>query len=94
MRANGESVGGSYIFDNGFVGAAVSQFNSLYHIPGLDGATNNTRIDMQQTKLTVAVTDAQLAQPRSIFGAISQRMNADALPTGSTVDGFESTPLA
>jgi iron complex outermembrane receptor protein len=52
MRSNGESVGGSYIFDNGFVGAAVSQFNSLYHIPGLDGATNNTRIDMQQTKVT------------------------------------------
>ena len=52
MRANGESVGGSTIFDNGFVGAAVSQFKSLYHVPGLDGATNNTRIDMQQTKVT------------------------------------------
>jgi iron complex outermembrane receptor protein len=52
MRSNGESVGGSYIFDSGFVGAAVSQFNSLYHIPGLDGATNNTRIDMRQTKVT------------------------------------------
>ncbi|MBN8964783.1 MAG: TonB-dependent receptor plug domain-containing protein, partial [Rhizobiales bacterium] len=52
MRSNGESIGGSYLFDGGFVGLALSQFNSLYHVPGLDGASANTRIDMGQTKVT------------------------------------------
>ena len=51
-RNNGESIGGSYVFNNGFVGVAVSQFDSLYHIPGIDGAASNTRIDMRQTKVT------------------------------------------
>jgi iron complex outermembrane receptor protein len=51
-HSNGESIGGSYLFDGGFVGAAISQFNSLYYVPGLDGAGANTRIDMGQTKVT------------------------------------------
>ena len=33
VRSDGQSVGGSYIFDQGFVGVAVSQFNSLYRHP-------------------------------------------------------------
>jgi iron complex outermembrane receptor protein len=52
LRSDGQSIGSSYIFDSGYVGAAVTQFNSLYHVPGLDGAATNTRIDMHQTKLT------------------------------------------
>ena len=44
---NGQSVGGSYVFDGGFVGAAISQFNSLYRIPGIEAAETDTRIDMQ-----------------------------------------------
>ena len=51
-RSDGQALGGSYLFPGGFVGMAVSQFNSIYHIPGLDGAAHNTRIDMKQTKLT------------------------------------------
>lgn len=52
MRSDGQAVGGSYIFDGGFVGAAVSQFSSLYHVPGIAGEDHNTRIDMKQTKVT------------------------------------------
>lgn len=51
-QSDGASVGGSYIFDGGFVGAAVTQNDSLYRIPGIDGADHQTRIDAHQTKLT------------------------------------------
>ena len=51
LRSDGGSVGGSYIFDRGFFGVAVSQTNSLYRIPGIDGEDHNTRIDARQTKV-------------------------------------------
>jgi iron complex outermembrane receptor protein len=50
--SNGGSVGGSYLFDGGFVGAAITQNNSLYHIPGHEGEEVGTRIDAHQTKFT------------------------------------------
>jgi iron complex outermembrane receptor protein len=52
MQAAGASIGGSYIFDGGFIGAAITQNDSLYHIPGIDGADHRTRIDAHQTKIT------------------------------------------
>jgi len=51
-QSYGGSVGGSYIFDGGFIGAAISQHNVLYHIPGIEGSEFLTRIDGQQTKFT------------------------------------------
>jgi len=51
-RANGESIGSSYVFNDGFVGVAVSQYDSLYHIPGIEASETGTRIDMRQTKVT------------------------------------------
>ena len=51
-QASGASVGGSYIFDGGFIGAAITQNDSLYRIPGIDGADHQTRIDAHQTKFT------------------------------------------
>lgn len=50
-RNNGESVGGSYLFDEGFLGVAIIQNDALYHIPGIDGEDHNTRIDAHQTKV-------------------------------------------
>ncbi|HWM45950.1 MAG TPA: TonB-dependent receptor [Xanthobacteraceae bacterium] len=52
MRASGESVGGSYLFDRGFVGAAISQNSTVYSIPGSEGEGTKTHIDARQTKLT------------------------------------------
>ena len=52
MRANGQAAGGSYLFNGGFVGVAVSQFSSLYRVPGIEPTETNTRIDMRQTKIT------------------------------------------
>lgn len=51
-RSDGQSVGGSYVFDQGFVGVAVSRFASFYRLPGLESTETNTRIDMHQTKVT------------------------------------------
>jgi iron complex outermembrane receptor protein len=51
-QADGASIGGSYIFQGGFIGAAITQNDQLYHIPGIDGADHQTRIDAHQTKFT------------------------------------------
>ena len=51
-QATGASIGGSYFFHGGFIGAAVTQNDTLYHIPGIDGADHQTRIDARQTKFT------------------------------------------
>ena len=51
MQSNGGAVGTSYIFNEGFFGLAVTQNDTLYHIPGIDGEDHNTRIDAHQTKL-------------------------------------------
>jgi iron complex outermembrane receptor protein len=51
-QGDGASVGGSYLFHGGFIGAAITQTDTLYRIPGIDGADHQTRIDAHQTKLT------------------------------------------
>jgi iron complex outermembrane receptor protein len=51
-QADGASLGASYIFHGGFVGAAITQNDSLYRIPGVDGSDHQTRIDAHQTKFT------------------------------------------
>jgi len=50
--SSGGSVGASYFFTGGYVGAALTQNNSLYHIPGREGEELGTRIDARQTKFT------------------------------------------
>jgi iron complex outermembrane receptor protein len=51
-QTDGGSIGASYFFHGGFIGAAVTQNDALYHIPGIDGADHQTRIDAHQTKFT------------------------------------------
>ncbi|ATQ67544.1 MULTISPECIES: TonB-dependent receptor [Methylosinus] len=52
LRSSGWSAGGSYIFDRGFFGVAVTRFESVYRIPGVEASDTRTRIDMRQTKVT------------------------------------------
>lgn len=52
-QSDGASVGASYFFQGGYIGAAITQNDSLYHIPGIDGADHQTRIDAHQTKIAV-----------------------------------------
>jgi len=52
QRSDGQSVGGSYVFAQGFVGVALSRHAAFYRVPGLESAETNTRINMEQTKVT------------------------------------------
>jgi len=51
MRMGAVSLGGTYLFDAGHVGFSITQFASRYHIPGVEPAAANTRIDMRQTRV-------------------------------------------
>jgi iron complex outermembrane receptor protein len=66
-RSDGQSAGASYIFNEGFFGAAITQNNALYHIPGSDGENTNTRIDAKQTKV---LTKGEWRAPSSVVDAI------------------------
>jgi iron complex outermembrane receptor protein len=66
-RNGGFSVGGSYIFNEGYLGAAVVQNNALYHIPGIDGEDHDTRIDARQTKV---LTKGEWRAPTSVIDAL------------------------
>src|SRR5262245_46733271 len=52
LHSEGQAVGGSYLFDGGYIGAAISRFTSVYRIPTLEGALTGGRIDLEQTKIT------------------------------------------
>lgn len=52
LHSEGQAVGGSYIFDGGYIGTAIQHITSLYHIPGVIDAPQNLRIDIEQTKWT------------------------------------------
>jgi iron complex outermembrane receptor protein len=52
LRSAGQSVGGSWIFDSGYIGTAIQHITSIYHIPGISEASQNTRISLEQTKVT------------------------------------------
>lgn len=50
MNARGHSLGGSFVFDNGFIGASVSRYQSRYGIPGEEAVEHGANIDLDQTK--------------------------------------------
>lgn len=51
-RFAGGSVGGSFVSENGYLGVAVTQYDSMYRLPGLEPAEKNVRIDLRQTKVS------------------------------------------
>jgi iron complex outermembrane receptor protein len=96
-RSDGASIGGSYIFQGGFIGAAITQNDSLYHVPGIDGADHNTRIDGHQTKINVKgeyrPDAAAIDTIRLWAGATDYRHNEIGLldPANPTTDGVRQT---
>lgn len=68
----GYSVGGSYIWNSGFLGVAYSRLDSLYGIPGDEAVEENARIDMGQDKITAKgewrVRDFGIEAIRGWFG--------------------------
>jgi iron complex outermembrane receptor protein len=96
-QADGASIGGSYFFQGGFIGAAITQNDSLYHIPGLDGADHQTRIDAHQTKFTAKgeyrPDAAAIDAVRFWAGATDYRHNEIGLAdvNDPTTDGVRQT---
>ena len=66
-RNDGQALGGSYIFNEGFLGLAIIQNDALYHIPGIDGENSHTRIDGHQTKV---LTKGEWRAPNAAIDAI------------------------
>ncbi len=49
-RAEGHAVGGSYVFERGFVGLSFQDTAMTYFIPGTDSAAVKNHIDLRQSK--------------------------------------------
>ncbi|MDP1559444.1 MAG: TonB-dependent receptor [Nitrosomonas sp.] len=62
------SMGGSYMGERGFLGASISRLESLYGIPGPEGA----KIDMGQTRYGIA---GELDNPIKGFDQFKMRLN-------------------
>ncbi|MBR0852244.1 TonB-dependent receptor [Bradyrhizobium diazoefficiens] len=96
-RSDGASIGGSYFFQGGYVGAAITQNDSLYHIPGIDGADHRTRIDGHQTRINVKSEyrpdAAAIDTVRISAGATDYRHNEIGLadPTDLNSDGVRQS---
>ncbi|MCP1967229.1 TonB-dependent receptor [Bradyrhizobium elkanii] len=96
-QSDGASVGASYFFQGGYIGAAITQNDSLYHIPGIDGADHQTRIDAHQTKIAVKgeyrPDTAAIDAVRFWVGATDYRHNELGLadPTDPFSDGVRQT---
>jgi iron complex outermembrane receptor protein len=94
VSAEGGAIGGSAFFDGGFFGLALTNTRSLYHIPGIESAASNTRIDLEQTKLLgkgefrpdSAIVDAV----RLWFGATEYRHFEKAIGEDG-IDGTQAT---
>lgn len=96
-RSDGASIGGSYFFQGGYIGASITQNDALYHIPGIDGADHNTRIDGHQTKINVKgeyhPDAAAIDAVRFWAGATDYRHNEIGLadPADLSSDGIRQT---
>ena len=92
-----QSLGGSYIFDGGFVGVAVTQNNALYRIPGIDGDGPSARASMRaQTKVTgkgeYRPQAGGIDAVRFWFGHTDYKHNEIGLPTRDpATDGVRQT---
>jgi iron complex outermembrane receptor protein len=72
VDSQGASVGGSFIWHDGFFGVSYTRFDSLYGIPGIDSAEEKSRIDMGQDKINAKgewrAPEFGLAAVRTWFG--------------------------
>src|SRR4029079_11743765 len=66
-RSTGWAAGGSYLFDGGYAGLAVTQDHNLYGIPGIDGENHRTRIDGGQTR---ALAKGEWRSPNDVIDVV------------------------
>src|SRR5215468_9066473 len=94
FHSEGQAAGGSYLFDGGYVGAAISRFSTLYHVPTMDGAASNTRIALEQVRYT---SRGEFRPQSSAIDVIRYWAGAveyhhDELGIGDTgIDGIQAT---
>jgi len=84
-NSEGYSLGGSYVFKDGFLGVAYTSFDSTYYIPGIEAAAAKNHIVLNQTKLTSKgewrVNDFGLEAVRFWFGATDYKHDeVDSVP--------------
>jgi iron complex outermembrane receptor protein len=92
FTSEGYSLGGSYVFKDGFLGVAYSSFDTTYYIPGIEAAEHKNHIVLNQTKFTSRgewrVNDFGLEAIRFWFGATDYKHDeVDSVPVtviGST----------
>lgn len=72
VDSQGASIGGSFIWHDGFFGVSYTRFDSLYAIPGIESAEEKSRIDMGQDKINAKgewrAPELGLAAVRTWFG--------------------------
>jgi iron complex outermembrane receptor protein len=72
VDSHGASIGGSFIWHDGFFGVSYTRFDSLYAIPGIDSAEEKSRIDMGQDKINAKgewrAPELGIAAVRTWFG--------------------------
>ena len=92
FTSEGYSLGGSYVFKDGFLGVAYSSFDTTYYIPGIEAAEHKNHIILYQTKFTSRgewrVNDFGFEAIRFWFGATDYKHDeVDSVPVtviGST----------
>ena len=94
QQSEGQAIGGSYIFDGGYIGTALQHITSLYHIPGIAESAGRTRIDLEQTKWT---TKGEWRAPNDKIDAIrfavgvSDYKHKELAIGADGIDGLQNT---
>ncbi len=70
-ESTGFAAGGSFLFDQGYIGGSISYFESEYGIPGGEAAAEDVFIDLEQTKVTVK-------GEKTIAGSFIETVRVDA----------------
>jgi iron complex outermembrane receptor protein len=95
QRTAGGAVGGTYFFDGGYFGMALTQASALYHIPGIELAQVNNRINLEQTKLLgkgeYRPDSAMIDAIRLWFGATNYKHDEKGYSDEDGLDGVRAT---
>ncbi len=91
LKGEGNAFGSSYIFDDGFFGAAFQRNVTSYHIPGIASAAEQNHIDLWQTKWTSRgerrVREGWLDTFKYWFGASDYKHHEVNVVNGANVVG-------
>ncbi len=95
LDARGNSIGGSYVFRDGFFGVAYTTFNSTYFIPGVEAAETKNHIVVDQSKVTsrgeLRIGEYGIEAVRTWFGATYYHHDeVDSLPVEAIGSSFHS----